>query len=65
MLKAFIWYELAVKKKDWGGGEKMPQMGFEPAHADWHSLGDTELSHQTTWIEVLLWLLCFDMDIFA
>ena len=43
----------------------MPQAGFEPAHADWHSLGDSQLNHQTIWTVAQLWLLCFDMDIFA
>ena len=43
----------------------MPQSGFEPLHADWHSLGGTELNHETIWKVAWLWLLCFDKDIFA
>ena len=29
--------------------KKLPQTGFEPARAVLHSLGDTELNHQTIW----------------
>ena len=33
----------SLKKK------KLPRMGFEPARAVLHSLGDAELNHQTIW----------------
>ena len=33
--------------------------------AYWHSLGVTELNHQTIWTVAYLWLLCFDRDIFG
>ena len=46
MFKTFSWYELAIKVVE---KKKMPQSGFEPLHADWHSLGGTELNHETIW----------------
>ena len=63
MLTAFAQHQLAVKKKSLE--KKLAQTGFEPVHATWHSLEDTELNHQTIWTVAQLWLLCFDKDIFA
>ena len=43
----------------------MAQLGFEPARAVWHSLGDMELNHQTIWTVAHFLCVCFDKDIFA
>ena len=48
-------------------GEKLAKTGFEPARAEWHSLGDTELNNQPSdhLDSSILVALCFDKDIFA
>ena len=51
-LETFSWHKLAVKKLG-GKEEKLPHLGFEPAHADWHSSGDTDFNHQTIWTVVV------------